>query len=234
MPSWAGSSRNRTVFGKRPFSSNALPEVKRNFNIRKYHWPPSNTRFWPKRAGVKNVPSTKVELSYNRITRIQGLDEFAQLLFAGTKNHQKVFLAIFIELKYAPHDFLPSLTFLCEKYGFSHRVLETVRSKMRRMGIIDHVSRFNKAYGYREGWVFSCRFAKSLNRLAALIHKFRERKDALQERKDKDLFMYIWDLLGANGTHRIRSWYLIPVETLDHGKLCCNPAVHTQTKITWT
>ena len=70
-------------------------------------------------------------------------------------------------------------------------MLETVRSKMRRMGIIDHVSRFNKAHGYREGWVFSNRFSKTLTRLAELTQSFRERKDVLQEQKDRDLFMYL-------------------------------------------
>ena len=137
------------------------------------------------------MPSAKIELNHNKIARIQGLDELVQLLFPGNRNHQKVFLAIFIKLKYAPQEFIPYLTPLCDKYGFSPRMLETVRSKMRRMGIIDHVSRFNKAYGYREGWVFSNRFALALARLAELTKRFRERKEALQERKDRDLFMYI-------------------------------------------
>jgi len=137
------------------------------------------------------MPSTKIELNYNKIDRIQALDEIAKLLFPCNKNHQKIFLHIFIELKYADDEFLSSLKPLCEKYGFSHRMLEIVRSKMRRMGIIDHVSRFNKAYGYREGWVFSNRFSLTLVRLAELIKRFRERKEALQERKDRDLFRYL-------------------------------------------
>ncbi len=70
-------------------------------------------------------------------------------------------------------------------------MLETVRSKMRRMGLIDHVSRFNKTYGYREGWIFSNRFSGALKHLTELIQGFRDRKDALQERKDRDLFVYI-------------------------------------------
>ena len=140
---------------------------------------------------MKNVPSTKIDLNHNRIGRIQGLDELAGVLFPGNKNHQKIFLAIFIELKYAKDQFLPNLTRLCENYGFTPRMLETVRSKMRRMGIIDHVSRFNKIYGYREGWVFSNRFTRSLKRLVELTQDFRTRKDALQERKDRDLFNYI-------------------------------------------
>ncbi|MFC1896475.1 hypothetical protein ACFL0Q_07445 [Thermodesulfobacteriota bacterium] len=137
------------------------------------------------------MPSTKIELNYNKIARIQGLDELAGLLFPGNRNHQRVFLAIFIELKYAPNQFLISLAPLCIKYDFGRRTLETVRSKMRRMGIIDHVSRFNKKYGYREGWVLSNRFARALTRLAELTQGYRDRNDGLQERKDRDLFVYI-------------------------------------------
>jgi hypothetical protein len=130
-------------------------------------------------------------LNWNKITRIQGLDELAIVLYPGNRNHQNIFLAIFIELKYAPSEFLPSLLPLCDKYGFTPRMLETVRSKMRRMGLIDHISQFNKRYGYREGWIFSSRFSRALTCLAGLPKIFRQRKDAIQERKDRDLFLYL-------------------------------------------
>ncbi len=96
---------------------------------------------------MKKTPSTKVELNHNRIARIEGLDEYAEILFPRNKNHQRVFLAIFIELKYSKEGFLPVLAPLTEKYDFTERTLETVRSKLRRLGFIDHVSRFNKRYG---------------------------------------------------------------------------------------
>jgi hypothetical protein len=140
---------------------------------------------------VKNIPSTKIEFNYNKIVRIQGLDELAKIIFPGNKNHQRIFLAIFIELKYSPSQFLPCLLPLCDKYDFTPRMLETVRSKTRRMGIIDHVSRFNKAHGYREGWVFSSRFNRALTHLSKLLTSIRQRKDAVQEQKDRDLFIYL-------------------------------------------
>jgi len=37
------------------------------------------------------------------------LDELAALLFPGSRDQQKVFLAIFIELKYAKNQFMPYL-----------------------------------------------------------------------------------------------------------------------------
>jgi len=137
------------------------------------------------------MPGTKIEFSCNKIARIKDLDELATLLFPGSREQQKVFLAIFIELKYASGQFMPHLAPLCDKYSFTPRMLETVRSKMRRLGLIDHVSRFNKTHGYREGWVFSSRFVHSLIRLAELSREFRDRKDALQQRKDRDLFRYL-------------------------------------------
>jgi len=137
------------------------------------------------------MPGTKIEFSCNKIARIKDLDELTALLFPGSREQPKVFLAIFIELKYAKGQFLPYLAPLCDRYNFTPRMLETVRSKMRRMGLIDHVSRFNRAHGYREGWVFSSRFSRSLARLADLSREFKERKDALQERKDRDLFRYL-------------------------------------------
>ena len=137
------------------------------------------------------MAGTKIDFNCNRIARIQGLDELGVVLFPGNRNHQKVFLSIFIELKYADNGFLGSLIYLCEKYGFTPRMLETVRSKMRRMGIIDHVSRFNKKHGYREGWVFSSRWARSLKRLNELVLGFRQKSDSLQEKKDRDLFRYL-------------------------------------------
>ena len=137
------------------------------------------------------MPSTKIEFNCNKIARIQGLDELAQLLLPGNPSHQRVFLAIFIELKYAQGQFLPQLSFLCDRYGSSLRMLETVRSKLRRLGIIDHVSRFNKSHGYREGWVFSTRFSHALLRLAELSRDLRDKTDGHQEQKDRDLFMYV-------------------------------------------
>lgn len=135
--------------------------------------------------------STKIDLNCGRIDRIDALDELAAILFPNNRNHQRVFLAIFIELKWSEKQFLPILEPVASEYQISRRTLETVRAKMRRMGVIDHVSRFNKKYGYRGGWVFSNRFARTLQRLVDLPEQFREPKNAIQEQKDRDLFRYI-------------------------------------------
>jgi hypothetical protein len=152
--------------------------------------PLSNAFFAAKRGG-KLMPRTKIEFNSKKIGRIRGLDELAPLLFPGNRRHQKVFLAIFIEIKYADQGLVPYLKPFCQKYEFSPRMLETVRSKMRRLGLIDHVSRFSKAHGYKDGWILSTRFSHSLTRLAELTKDLREKKDPLQERKDRDLFRYL-------------------------------------------
>jgi hypothetical protein len=47
-------------------------------------------------------------------------------------------------------------------------------AKMRSMGLIDHVSRFNKIYGHREGWVFSSKFQHSSQQLAERTEIFSD------------------------------------------------------------
>lgn len=137
------------------------------------------------------MPSTKIEVSWSKIAKVHELDDIARLLFPGNRNHQRIFIAIFVELKHAPGQFLPSLDLVYEKYGFSQRSLETVRAKLRRMGFIDHVSKFSAAHGYREGWVFSRRFGKSLERLWSQIEGWQNRTGECQKVKDNDLIRYI-------------------------------------------
>lgn len=122
---------------------------------------------------------------------MEGLDEVAGALFPGNKVHQRVFLAIFVEIKWAPEQFVPALEPIAGKHGISPRTLETVRAKMRRLGIIDHVCQFNKARGYREGWVLSSRFRASLECFGKTYERLRECKDANQERKERDLHRYL-------------------------------------------
>ncbi len=122
---------------------------------------------------------------------MDGLDELAKALFPGNRNHQRIFLAIFVELKWAPDQFLPVLESIADKHSFSHRSLETVRAKMRRLGIIDHVSRFNRKHGYREGWVYSKRFERSLATLANHIAQYKDASRPEQQHKDHDIHHYL-------------------------------------------
>jgi len=134
---------------------------------------------------------TKIDINYNRVARTEDLDELAEVLFPGNKNHQRIFLAIFVELKWAKDQFLPALEPVADKYGLSRRSLETVRAKMRRMGLIEHVSRFNRKHAYREGWAFSNKFSRALEKLSTLMLHLREKKGAAQEQKDRNALNYL-------------------------------------------
>ena len=102
-----------------------------------------------------------------------------------------MFLAIFVELKWAEGQFLPVLEPIAERYEFSRRVMETVRAKMRRLGLVDHVSRFNKKHGFREGWVLSGRFEQSLGHLASLVAAVKQRRGGAQEEKDRQAWQFL-------------------------------------------
>ena len=137
------------------------------------------------------MPSTKIDLNHNKISRLDGLDDLARTLFPQNKRQQRVFLTIFVELKWAPNQFLPTLEHIADKHGISHRTLETARAKMRRLGIIDHVSRFNRKNGYREGWIFSRRFEHCLDRLTRSMEKAKDARDPSREQKDRDAYRYL-------------------------------------------
>jgi len=65
--------------------------------------------------------NTKIELNHNKISRVRDLSDLAIILFPHNKQHQKVFLAIFIELKYADGQAISSLNRITEKYNISRR-----------------------------------------------------------------------------------------------------------------
>jgi hypothetical protein len=131
------------------------------------------------------MTSTKVELSFNRIARLTDLADLAELLFPGNRNQQHAFLAVWISLKWADHRMVPNLAEAVERHGITKRTLERVRAKMRRMGLIDHVSRFNARHGCREGWILSSRFENSLRQLAEKVADLKKPGES----KDKELLL---------------------------------------------
>ena len=88
---------------------------------------------------------TKIEISPAIVRHISGLDDLARIIFPDTRMHRHAFIAIWVELKYAERQFLPTLTLLCSKHDISERVLDTVRARMKKMGILQRVSHFNPA-----------------------------------------------------------------------------------------
>ena len=84
---------------------------------------------------------------------MEGLDELAKALFPGNRNHQRTFLVIFAELKWAEGTFLPALDPLAQQHGISPRTLQTVRAKMRRLGLagagFEPATLYDSLHGFR-------------------------------------------------------------------------------------
>jgi DNA-binding transcriptional MocR family regulator len=129
------------------------------------------------------MTSTKIDWSFNKISKFQDLSDLADLLFPSNRNQQHAFMVIWLAIKWSPHRLVPNVQAVATQHGISRRTMERVRAKMRRMGLIDHVSRFNKAYGYREGWIWSGRFERSLRELA---DRMAALKDQRRNSRDKD------------------------------------------------
>ena len=113
------------------------------------------------------------------------LADLAEMLFPGNRNQQHAFLAVWILLKWADHCMVPNLGNVASGHGISRRTLERVRAKMRRMGLIDHVSRFNAKHGCREGWILSSRFENSLRQLAEKVESMKQPSRS----KEKELLL---------------------------------------------
>ncbi len=126
------------------------------------------------------------------VRRLSGLDDLARIIFPDNRRHRRVFVAIWTELKYADGQFLSSFSPLCQRYGFTERVLEIVRAKLRRLGILKRVSHFNPRHGFSSGWTFSDRFAACLVKLAETARATRCRTgDSNEEQKERDSIMYV-------------------------------------------
>lgn len=126
---------------------------------------------------------TRIELAFNKIARLSDASDLAELLFPGNRNQQHAFLAVWFSLKWSGTSLVPNLSEPAQEYAVSRRTLERVRAKLRRLGLIDHVSRFNARHGYREGWVVSPRFEHSLRQLADKVAALRS---ARTESREKD------------------------------------------------
>lgn len=125
-----------------------------------------------------------MDLSFNKIARLQDAADLGELLFPGNRNQQHAFLVVWFSLKWAGSGLVPNFDGIARKHGVSRRTLERVRAKLRRLGLIDHVSRFNARHGYREGWVFSSRGENTLGQLADKIGTLRNAEHGSQEKDE--------------------------------------------------
>lgn len=132
------------------------------------------------------MTNTRIELHAGKIARLTDASDLAETLFPGNRNQQHAFLVIWFSLKSRTDNLVPNLIDTTRAHGVSRRTLERVRAKMRRIGLIDRISRFNRRYNGREGWLLSTRFERSLRRLASIMASFRDRAS---QSKDKDTLL---------------------------------------------
>ncbi len=129
--------------------------------------------------------STKIELAAVRISQIARLDDLAKALFPGNTNHQHAFLVIWVALRWKPEGIEPNLATLAYEQGVTRRTFERVRAKMRRLGLIQFVSRFDRRFGNREGWILSTRFERTLEQLKEHVAQFRDIEGANRQEDEQ-------------------------------------------------
>jgi len=135
---------------------------------------------------------TKIEISPALVRRISGLDDLARIFFPNNRNHRRAFVAIWLEIKYAEEQFLPSCQSLSDCYQVSPRTIEVVRARMKKLGLIKRISHFNPTFGQRSGWAFSTRFRTSIASLATWLKSSSLLNDGkVAEQKDRDSLLYV-------------------------------------------
>lgn len=141
---------------------------------------------------MNTVVRTKIDVNPANARNISGLDDLARIVFPDSRTHRRVFVAIWLEVKYAEDHFVPSFTGIEKDHGFSERVLEVVRARMKKMGILKRISHFNPHHGHTSGWAFSDRFGNALNKVARAIddNKYPTGRRT-DEQKDRDSITYV-------------------------------------------
>jgi hypothetical protein len=135
---------------------------------------------------------TKIEISPAAVRRLAGLDDLARVFFPDNSAHRRIFIAVWVAIKYADRQFWPSGHVPAELRSVSPKSTETVRAKMKRLGLIKRVSHFNPAYAGRSGWTFSMRLVSSLRVLEArTTEAMRPSGDRTDEKKDHDSVFYV-------------------------------------------
>jgi len=141
---------------------------------------------------MNTVVRTKIEVNPANARNISGLDDLARIVFPDNRAHRKVFVAIWLEIKYAENQFLSSRFNLCAKYGLSSRTLEVVRARMKKLGFLKRISHFNPRYGSVSGWTFGDSFVCCLVKLAEVVRQAkRPAGRKIDEQKDRDSITYV-------------------------------------------
>ena len=125
---------------------------------------------------------TKIHFNYRK--EISDYSDLVEMLFPGNQNQQHAAACVLFELKWSESIIQPSLNFIQEKYEITKRILERTRSKLSRLGLIEHVSSFNTRYGGQSGWKLSSRFEAALKKLAGKSSSLRDKNLSTKEKDE--------------------------------------------------
>jgi hypothetical protein len=124
--------------------------------------------------------------------QIAGLEDLARIIIPDNPAHRKAFVVLWIEIKYAENQFLPSRVDVGRKYGLSRRILDEVRAKLKKMGALKRISHFNPTYGNQSGWTFATRLDSALASLAGSLKTHRVPASRPQDRlRDEQSFLFL-------------------------------------------
>ena len=121
------------------------------------------------------------KISFNHRKEISDYSDLAEMLFPGNRNQQHAAACILFELKWTDL-LIPNMGNLENQYDISRRILQRTRSKLSRLGLIEHVSYLNSRYDGQHGWKLSTRFERALNQLAQKCASFRDTKISSKEK----------------------------------------------------
>jgi hypothetical protein len=155
-----------------------------------------------KKTHTSEVITTKIDFAFHRIARLSSIAELAEMCFPGNRNQQYAFLVIWVRLKWRSEGIVPDLGQLVMSEDVSRRTFERVRAKMRRMGLLEHITRFDPRFGNREGWILSDNFEKSLSVLSQRISDFRK-PDQSSEADDQHVLAATRELRDAGQATRV-------------------------------
>ena len=139
---------------------------------------------------------TKIDFHNRRINQLTDFTELIEMLFPGNYNQQHAASCIFFELKWT-NSIVPNLAYIENKYNITRRILQRARAKLRRIGLIEHVSYLNSRYGGQDGWKLSSRFEIGLKELSQKIAFFRN-SDVATINKEELLIDFVNARRGAN------------------------------------
>ncbi len=121
---------------------------------------------------MKMTEPSKIDFNHRRISHLSDYTDIIEILFPGNRNMQHAAVCVLFELKWAD-SLVENLSFMEHKYSISRRILQRTRAKMRRLGIIEHISHLNRRYNGKNGWKLSTKLECNLKLLASKCKAFR-------------------------------------------------------------